>query len=135
GRVVIALTDPEVDRLAGQIRERGLRHVAVCLLFSFVNPAHEKMIGQRLARERLTVSLSSEVLPEFREYERASTTTINASLRPTVQNYLEALAAGLPLRDKNDLRITQSAGGTLGVDEAARSPAKLVLSGPAGGVM
>jgi N-methylhydantoinase A len=80
------------------------------------------------------VSLSSDILPEFREYERASTTAINASLRPTVQSYLEALAAGLPLRGKN-LRITQSGGGTLSVEEAARSAAKLVLSGPAGGVM
>src|SRR5439155_25558654 len=106
------------------------------------NPSHERMIRDRLAQDGLIVSLSSEVLPEFREYERASTTAINASLRPTVQNYLEALQKGLtsassvesPLRGC-ELRITQSAGGTLSVEEAAKSAAKLVLSGPAGGVM
>src|SRR5205085_3464091 len=68
------------------------------------------------------------------EYERASTTAINASLRPTVQSYLKALAAGLPKKVK-DLRITQSAGGTLSVEDAEKFAAKLVLSGPAGGVM
>src|SRR5439155_7526095 len=97
-------------------------------------PSHERMIRDRLARDGLIVSLSSEVLPEFREYERASTTAINASLRPTVQSYLESLRSGLPTR-VSDLRITQSAGGTLSVEEAARHAAKLVVSGPAGGVM
>jgi N-methylhydantoinase A len=95
---------------------------------------HERRLGNRFADAGLTVSLSSEILPEFREYERASTTSINASLRPTVENYLDSLASGLPATVK-DLRITQSGGGTLDVKEAARAAAKLVLSGPAGGVM
>jgi N-methylhydantoinase A len=134
GRVVTPLADEDVERVVAEIETRGLKHVAVCLLFSFVNPDHERKLGKRLTDAGLTVSLSCDVLPEFREYERASTTAINASLRPTVQTYLEALAAGLPLRVK-DLRITQSGGGTLSVTDAAKSAAKLVLSGPAGGVM
>ena len=134
GRVITALEDNEIERVLRAIQAKNLRHVAICLLFSFVNPAHERKLRDRFAAAGLTVSISSEVLPEFREYERASTTAINASLRPTVQSYLESLAAGLPPRVK-DLRITQSAGGTLSVDEASRSAAKLVLSGPAGGVM
>jgi N-methylhydantoinase A len=134
GRVVEALSDGEIERVLREIETRGLKHVAICLLFSFINPDHERKLANRFGDAGLTVSLSCDVLPEFREYERASTTAINASLRPTVQNYLEKLAAGLPLREGN-LRITQSAGGTLSVDDAAKSAAKLVLSGPAGGVM
>jgi N-methylhydantoinase A len=134
GRVIRALSDVEVARVVRDVRARNLKHVAICLLFSFVNPAHERKLRDAFLAAGMTVSVSSEVLPEFREYERASTTAINASLRPTVQSYLESLAAGLPRR-VTDLRITQSAGGTLAVDEAARSAAKLVLSGPAGGVM
>jgi N-methylhydantoinase A len=117
-----------------EIRAVGLRHVAICLLFSFVNPIHERRLANRLLDAGMTVSISSEILPEFREYERASTTAINASLRPTVETYLQSLAIGLPASVK-ELRITQSGGGTLTVDEAAHSAAKLVLSGPAGGVM
>ncbi len=134
GRIVEPLRDEEIARVIREIQARKLQHVAVCLLFSFVNPSHEKKLAEQLAAADLTVSLSSEILPEFREYERASTTAINASLRPTVQAYLHLLSSGLPPAVK-DLRITQSAGGTLSVDEASTSAAKLVLSGPAGGVI
>jgi N-methylhydantoinase A len=160
GEVVEALEGAEIDRLVEAIKGRGLRHLAVCLLFSFVNPAHEKAIGEACRRAGLTVSLSSEILPEFREYERASTTLINASLRPTVEAYLKSLmgAEGFHKQEKAargnppsvstpdaadpraalpiaELRIMHSGGGTLSVDEAGVSAARLVLSGPAGGVM
>src|SRR5687767_421534 len=134
GRVVEPLDPQGVERVTAAILARGLRHVAVCLLFSFVNPEHERMLGRRFAQAGLTVSLSSAVLPEFREYERASTTVINASLRPTVQSYLDSLHRGLP-SSVQDLRIMHSAGGTLSVAEAQASAARLVLSGPAGGVL
>ena len=133
GDVVEALDDAEVDRLIAQIQARGLRHVAVCLLFSFINPAHEQMIGRKCAAAGLSVSLSSEVLPEFREYERASTTVINAALRPVVKEYLDSLSAGLSA--ESSLRILHSSGGTFTVSEASQNAARLVLSGPAGGVM
>ena len=85
GQVVDA-AERDGDRSARSRRsvDRRLRHVAVCLLFSFVNPSHEQTDRRALRRRGMTVSLSSDVLPEFREYERASTTAINASLRPTV---------------------------------------------------
>jgi len=173
GEVVEALAEDQVDRLIEQIKSRGLRHVAVCLLFSFINPAHEQLIGRKCEQAGLTVSLSSEVLPEFREYERASTTVINACLRPIVREYLEALSRGIAGEDKETrrqgdkesgggrtvesdsdatlsasprprlsasfqpsrtLRIMHSAGGTFSADEAAKNAARLVLSGPAGGV-
>jgi N-methylhydantoinase A len=174
GEAVVALSASEVEGLVEEIEGAGLRHVAVCLLFSFLNPSHEQMIRRACEAAGLTVSLSSDVLPEFREYERASTTVINASLRPTVEKYLAALEAGLsfpplpsgegwgegefqktlrqsePLdrpphsalsrgeREKKgsiDLRIMHSGGGTLSVGDAQTQAAKLVLSGPAGGLI
>jgi N-methylhydantoinase A len=134
GRVVEPLRDAEIDRLVGAVAERGLRHAAVCLLFSFVNPEHERRVGERLCAAGITVSLSSAIVPEFREYERASTTAINAALRPTVHSYLGALKDHLPPQ-VGELRIMHSAGGTLDAAEASKRAAQLVLSGPAGGVI
>jgi N-methylhydantoinase A len=134
GEIVHRLDPAEVDRLVETIVARGLKHVAVCLLFSFINPEHERLIAERCQRAGLAVSLSCDVLPEFREYERASTTVINASLRPTVEAYLGSLARGLSATTSPSLRIMHSAGGTLSVEEAGVSAARLVVSGPAGGV-
>ena len=134
GRVVEPLDDADLASVVNAIRERGLRHAAVCLLFSFVNPDHERRVGGALARAGVTASLSSDILPEFREYERASTTAINASLRPTVETYLSALKARLPPQ-VGGLQIMQSGGGTLDPVEASARAAQLVLSGPAGGVI
>jgi N-methylhydantoinase A len=132
GNVLKPIDPGQVDAVIDQIRARGLRHVAVCLVFSFANPAHERVVAERCASAGLTVSLSSELLPEFREYERASTTAINASLRPVVEQYLSALESSLP-RTVIDLRIMQSGGGTVTASAAGKEAAKLVLSGPAGG--
>ncbi|HEX8522209.1 MAG TPA: hydantoinase/oxoprolinase family protein [Tepidisphaeraceae bacterium] len=133
GKIIQALSPESIHQLIEQLRARQLQHVAVCLLFSFVNPVHEQRLGKALGDAGFTVTLSSDLLPEFREYERASTTAINASLRPTVESYLRELSHGLPEAVK-ELRIVQSAGGTLTVEQASREAAKLVLSGPAGGV-
>jgi N-methylhydantoinase A len=156
GRVVLPLDEGAVEKVIAEIRGRGIFHVGVCLLFSFVNPAHERRVGEMCRAAGLTVSLSSELLPEFREYERASTTAINASLRPTVESYLRALEEGLasgrnlmnaeeplPLPSpgvpsegvKRELRIMHSSGGTLSPPEAGEQAARLVLSGPAGGII
>jgi N-methylhydantoinase A len=134
GQIVEPLTDAEIDRVVRAVLARGLRHAAVCLLFSFVNSGPERRVGAALTRAGVTVSLSSDVLPEFREYERASTTAINASLRPTVQTYLEAIKAHLPPQ-MGDFRIMHSGGGTFDAGEASARAAQLVLSGPAGGVI
>jgi N-methylhydantoinase A len=132
GRVIVQLGDDEIDRVIAELRASGLRHAAVCLLFSFINPEHEQRLAARCAAAGITVSLSSDVLPEFREYERASTTAINATLRPVVQEYLQSLEAGL---GATSLRVMHSGGGTFGADDAARIAARMVLSGPAGGVI
>jgi N-methylhydantoinase A len=134
GQVVHPLDLPGLESVIAEIVALNIRHVAVCLLFSFVNAAHEHQIAQRCESAGLTVSLSSELVPEFREFERASTTAVNASLRPVVDNYLRSLQAALPSQ-VTDLHIMQSGGGTLAASDAARQACKLVLSGPAGGVL
>lgn len=132
GAVETALTDEEIDRVLDLIEASGTRTVAVCLLHSYANVDHEQRVGRRARARGLTVSLSSEVLPEFREYERASTTVVNASLRPIMGGYLERLERG-PAGDR--LSIMQSAGGIIPSAIAARLPVHTVLSGPAGGVI
>jgi len=150
GAVVQPLDEAAVAKVVNEIIGREVKHVAVCLLFSFVNPDHENRVGEICRRAGLTVSLSHELLPEFREYERASTTAINASLRPTVEAYLQALEQGLSQTPSNahgtrsvgfessrntTLRIMHSSGGTLSPTQAATHAARLVLSGPAGGIL
>jgi N-methylhydantoinase A len=134
GSVVRELRVEQVNHVLNQIRARGIQHVAVCLLFSFVNPIHEHLIRDRAEALGLTATASADLLPEFREYERASTTAINASLLPAVQQYLHQLRLRLAV-SQTELRIMQSGGGTLAPEQASKHAAKLVLSGPAGGVM
>ena len=125
--------DAAVDAAAREIASRGVRHVAVCLLFSFANAAHEKQVAEICRRHGLTVTLSSDVLPEFREYERANTTVVTAFLRPTVETYLGRLRETLPA-NVSDIRILHGGGGTFSVEDAAANAGRLTLSGPAGGV-
>ncbi|HEV7536057.1 MAG TPA: hydantoinase/oxoprolinase family protein, partial [Acidimicrobiia bacterium] len=103
--------------------------VAVCLLHADLNPAHERAVAAALEEQGADVSRSSVVSPEFREYERAVTTVVNAYLRPVCRPYLEQLQ-GLA----GEVLVMTSAGGLMASGEAARLPAALLLSGPAGGV-
>ncbi len=135
--VIEPLRPGEPTRLAQQVRECGAESVAVCLLFSYLDPSHEHAIAAHLRRELpdLHVSASHEVLPRFREYERCSTTTIDAYLSPLLDRYLgrlgeAAVAAGLPRPV-----VMQSSGGIAEAAEAARAGAWSVLSGPAGGAV
>ena len=134
GAVITPLTDEAIAALVSELKDAGVEHVAVCLLFSFVNPAHERRVGAACEAAGMTVSLSCDVLPEFREYERASTAAVTATLRPTVATYLQKLEVGLPAVVMS-LRILHGGGGTLTPTEAAEQAARLVLSGPAGGVI
>jgi N-methylhydantoinase A len=134
GTVLTPLDPAEVAAVADRIKCLGLKHVAVCLLFAFVNPIHEQQIAKIVRDAGLTVTISSELLPEFREYERASATVINAALRPNVEHYLGQLSDALPAGVQS-LRIMHSGGGTLEPNDAARFAARLLLSGPAGGVL
>ena len=131
------LDEAALPELVERVRAAEAEAVAVCLLFSFLHPEHERRVGEAL-REALPdvpISLSSEVLPELREYERFSTTTADAYLAPRLSAYLERLAgrvgeAGLPAP-----LVMQSSGGVIELEAAARAAASCVLSGPAGGVV
>src|SRR5215218_3955802 len=135
--LVEALAEDEPERLAAVIEASGAEAVAVCLLFSYLDPSHEQRIAAHL-RERLPgvhVSASHEVLPRFREYERCSTTVVDAYLSPLLGRYLGRLGeaaeeAGLP-----QPQVMRSSGGVAPAEEAARAGAWSVLSGPAGGAV
>ena len=106
-------------------------------MFSYRNPAHEQRAAE-LLRHRLPdlpISLSSEILPEYREYERTATTVINAYVQPLVARYLERLEQALQAAPVGALRIMQSNGGVIDLRQAAHHAARLVLSGPAGGAV
>jgi len=132
GEVLEALTPEAVETLVERIRASEVESVAVCLLFSFLNPEHEQVIGRRLAAEEgiIHVSLSSEVLPEYREYERASTTAVNAYVSPLLDRYLAGLEAGLG----RPIRMMQSNGGSVSSSALRKLGVRTILSGPAGGV-
>ena len=138
GEIVTALDEVEIDTLVESIRKLdGVQAVAVCLMFSFLNDVHERRIGERLrsALPGVPVFLSSEVLPEIREFERASTTAVCAYVGPVLASYLERLAAALAELDLPALHVMGSSGGVLDVAEALRMPAAAVESGPAAGVI
>ena len=137
GGVVEPLDDGEAERLARAVRECEAESVAICLLFSYLDPSHERRIAERLRDELpgLHVSASSEVLAQFREYERCSTTVIDAYLSPLLGHYLERLAETARERGLPEPTVMRSSGGTATAAEAGRSGAWSVLSGPAGGAV
>jgi len=157
GRVLQSPSRREIGRVVQAVRRSGAKpgagsnwsppeSVAVCLLFSFVNPAHEKAIARALSSAGFPVSVSHEILPEYREFERTSTTVINAYLVPVMSRYLgeierHAMARSAQSRKANPrtsparVRVMQSNGGILSAQAAAREPVRTILSGPAGGVL
>jgi N-methylhydantoinase A len=150
GRVLVAPSRAEIARIRRAIARSGADSVAVCLLFSFVNPSHEKLLARALAPTGLPVSLSMKILPEYREFERTSTTVVNAYLVPVMSGYLseieriaEEQSRGASANTKrakggrrvSRVRIMQSNGGILSAGAAAREPVRTILSGPAGGVL
>ena len=128
GEVLEALDEGALAELIEKLKRAGAESVAVSLLFSFVHPQHERMIAQALGSLGVPLSISHEILPEYREYERTSTVVINAYLQPLMGAYLKRLRA-------SGLRVMQSSGGSISAAAAAREPVRTILSGPAGGVV
>ena len=137
GGVIEPLADSELDRLVDWVRGCGAESVAICLLFSYLEPAHEQAIAQRLRAElpEVHVSASHEVLAQFREYERCSTTVIDAYLSPLLGRYLGQLEAAATERGLPAPTVMMSSGGVAPAAEAATAGAWSVLSGPAGGAV
>src|SRR5207245_6153372 len=134
--VLEPLTEGEVARVVAAVRGLTPEAVAIALLFAFRDPTHERRLAAALrdALPRVAVAASHEVLPAFREFERTSTTTVEAYLRPKVATYLRRLERDVGARGIATLRVMASSGGTLSPAAAAARAAALALSGPAGGV-
>jgi N-methylhydantoinase A len=134
---ISALDEESLEEVVSSIKEAEVEAAAVCLLFAFMHPDHERRIGEALREElpEVHVSLSSEVLPEFREYERFSTTTADAYLAPKLAAYLKNLAGKAEEAGVPSPLIMQSSGGVVGIDDAIADAAGCLLSGPAGGVV
>jgi N-methylhydantoinase A len=137
GRVLTALDEADAARVLAALAAEGVESVAVCLLHAYANPAHEKAI-ERLAAAHpaLVVSLSSEVLPEIKEFERTATTAVNAYVKPLVARYLERLEERLAARGlRRRLFLMLSGGGITATAAARKFPVRLIESGPVGGAL
>ncbi len=132
GQVLAAPSDAEIDRLADLARSQGAEIIALCLLHSYANPAHERRAAERLRRRGWHVSVSHEVLPEYREFERWSTTVVNAYVTPLIDRYLSTLDEHFR---GSRLAIMQSNGGSISASAARSGAVRTVLSGPAAGVV
>ena len=136
GRVIQPLDEDAVERIAEQMSGRGVESVAVSLLFSYTNPDHERSVQSILSSKLdVPITLSSEVLPEFREYERTMTVVVNAALRPVIGSYMERLEGeGRKLGLNREWHIMQSNAGIISSRSAQNQPVRIILSGPAAGV-
>ena len=135
--VVEALSERELARVTAAVRALAPESVAVALLFAFRHPEHERRLAAalRVALPDVPIVASHEILPVFREYERTSTTSAEAYLRPKIASYVARIAEAIKQRGVPTFRVMTSSGGTLGPDQAAGRAASLALSGPAGGVV
>lgn len=137
GNVITPLDLDALDTALDAVVAAGVESVAVCFLYSFVNPEHERVVRDRIRARGLLdesqIALSHEVLPEFREYERASATALEAYVRPVISRYLSRLEAALPQPDI--LRVMKSDGGVIHAAQARERAILTALSGPAAGVI
>ena len=137
GEILTTLDIDKLDPIISQLESADVESVAICLLFSFLYPEHEQAIAEKLHAHDFFISPSCEILPEYREYERTSTTVINAYVSPVLDRYLSELESsfsskrGLHMK----LRVMQSNGGYISVGAARKSGVRCILSGPAGGIV
>jgi len=136
GAILRSPTEDELASLVDQVRASGAEAIAISLLFSFANPETELRVEAALRVLGIPVSTSHRILPEFREYERASTTLVNSYLAPRIKRYLDRLAQRVTARSPDArVDVMQSSGGIIPAHIAAEQPVRTVLSGPAGGVI
>ncbi len=138
GSVAVPLDTASVDAAIATLRAENVQSVAICLLHSYANPAHERAVADRVraALPDIAISVSHEILPEIKEYPRTSTTVINAYVQPVVRAYITALDARLrALGIAAGLQLMQSNGGLASAEFAAAAPAHIIESGPAAGVV
>ncbi len=133
---IVRPLDPQaVKRVTRALQNDAIESVALLFLHSYANPEHERRVAAALRDAGLWVSVSHEILPEHREYERASTTLLNAYVSPLMQRYLSRLGDAVADRGFESFRVMQSSGGVIDATDAGRFGVRTVLSGPAGGVV
>ncbi|MGB0909794.1 MAG: hydantoinase/oxoprolinase family protein [Nitrospirales bacterium] len=132
GNVITPLDPREIENIIQRLQHHEIESVAVSFLFSFVFPDHEQFVATRLREEGFFVTASHELVPEFREYERTSTTAINAYVSPVLDRYLAKVQQKV---GPSDFHILQSNGGRMSVEQARGQGVRSILSGPAGGVV
>ncbi len=131
GEVLSGVRKGDLKKICIELKKQGIKSVAVCFLFSYINSVNEETVIKELEQLGVHVSASSRILPEYREYERFSTTVVNAYVSPVMSKYLTSLEDGL---ETKDIRIMQSNGGSISTETAKNMAVNCVLSGPAGGV-
>lgn len=139
GRVVDELDEAAVvEAIRHLVQEHGVEAIAICFLFSFLNPAHERRAAEIVQREfpDIRVSISSDITREHREYERTSTTVLDAFIRPVFESYIDKLEQYLGRQSfDGQFLVTRSGGGAMTASAAKRSPTNTIISGPAGGII
>jgi N-methylhydantoinase A len=139
GEVIVPLNEDSARRAARELVAEGVQSIGVCFLWSFRNPAHERRMREILEEEAqgIHVSISSEIVPAIKEYERSATTAVNAYLAPLLTTYLERLEGALGEQGLHEdaLHIMQSMGGAMRADDAESKAVNTLASGPAGGVV
>ncbi|MDM8538952.1 hydantoinase/oxoprolinase family protein, partial [Desulfobacterales bacterium HSG17] len=132
GTLITELDKAELEQAVNLVKEQNVESVAVSFLFSFQNPVHEKTVGDLLDKAGIPFSLSHEILSEFREFERTSTTIINAYVSPKMEKYISGITENI---GEDQLRIMQSNGGSISAATAKNESVRTILSGPAGGAV
>lgn len=135
GSVLKALAEGDAERAVRSAKERGAESLAVCLLFSFLRPEHERLIRKFATGAFEFSTVSSDILPEFREYERMATTVVNAYVGPVAGKFLGRLSRRFRARRLPQPYVMQSNGGVMSLSAASREPVRTILSGPAGGIV
>ena len=134
GRVEESLSMDDVEQILDRLQRAGVTSIAVCLLFSFLRPGHERAVAAAARRRGILVSASCDIMPEFREYERTSTTVVNAYVAPVMKNYLRHLKTRVRRLGATGVRVVQSNGGSISARVAGQQPVHTLLSGPAAGL-
>ncbi len=132
GRVLTPISPAEIEKLLSKLKRLKIEGIAISFLHSYANPKNEEKVEKILKHLGIPISSSSKILPEFREYERTSTTVANSYLLDKVKSYMDGLAMRLP---KCRILIMHSGGGVISPTQAGDEPVRLILSGPAGGVV
>ena len=137
GEVLKPLREADLTEVLARVRVADCESIAISLLFSFAHPAHEQRVAAVCQELGLPISISHQILPEYREYERTSTVVVNAYLQPLMGRYLSRLTKSSLTSQLSSfkLRVMQSSGGSISAPVAAREPVRTILSGPAGGVV